>query len=225
MFPFPLEQAPNVRIKMLPREVIARLLNPQDILGLQMTIGTEKKIVYFTVDTVEGPNDLADFSIGAASALSTTGTGWSEIQDSAGRFILEPEYENIIYQFYIGIAPASAWLYRRYPGSKDLNSLLGTRAIGSGQGHIDGLKSPYKNPTPITEMYTVKNLHPSFLGYNPFADPSSITVRLYFYVTRYDVTLKGLTLSEEEKKRAAVRTMGGHDLVPAPTWIETRVRG
>lgn len=209
---------------MLSPEIIERLFKQQDILGLQMTFGSEKKTVYFQIDTVEYPNDLADFSLGTASALAVAGTTWSDIQDSASRFLLEPEYESIIYQLFFGINPGQAWVYRRYPANRDINSLVGTRAIGSGQGHIDGLKSPYKNPSPLTEMFTVRGARPAFLGYNPYADPASITVRLYFYVVRYDVTLKGFNLTEEEKKRAVTRNVGGHDLVPAPTWIETRVR-
>jgi hypothetical protein len=221
---------------MLPKETAARLFGEGDVIGLKMKTGSEKRVFYFQVETIEGPNDLADYSLGAAAATNTTGTDWDEITDSQGRYHLEPEFEKVLYQFFFGISPASAWVYRRYPSNRDLNSLIGTRAIGSGVGHIDGVKSPYYAPSYITEMFTLKGAHPAFLGYNPYSEPASITVRLYFYVTRYDVKFLGVDpsnseedarrvlASEDVRSRAVVRTMGGHELIDIPTWIESAMR-
>jgi len=221
---------------MLPREAYARILSEGQILGLKMLVGSEKRIFHFRADTVEGPNDLMNYSLGAAVQTNTAGTDWDEIIDSSGRYYLEPEYEKIIYHFFFGISPAQTWIYRRYPSNKDINSLLGTRTIGSGVGHIDGIKSPYRSPSPISEMFTIKGLHPSFLGYAPYAEPASITVRLNFFVTRYDVTFLGVDPSgtdedqkrliapQEARDRAKVRTTGGHELVPIPSWIESSMR-
>lgn len=222
---------------MLPREVYERLLGEKGLLGLKMLYDGTKRVFFWQVETIEGPNDLMDYSLGTASAQATAGTGWSEITDSQGRYHVEPEFEKIIYHIFIGISPGQAWLYRRYPSNKDINNLLGTRAIGSGIGHIDGLKSPYRAPSPTTEFFTIKSLHPSFLGYAPYLEPTSIIVRLNFFVTRYDVRFLGIDPSGSEdadskmviapadvRDRAKVRTMGGHELMDAPTWVTQLLR-
>jgi len=212
---------------MLSDAIVSRVLKANDMLGLQMKLSNAPRIFYWNIKTVEFPNDLADFSLGAATAFSTTGTGWIEINDANTRYYLEPEFENIIYQFYFGVAPAQAQIYRRYPSNKDINSLFGTRAIGSGIGHIDGHKSPYRQPSVISEMFSVKGNHPSFLGYHPYAEPSSITVRLYFYIFRYNVEFKGLdsAVSDEIRNKAVVRPVGGQDPIDAPNWVQTLVKG
>lgn len=224
---------------MLPSEVVSRLFAERDVLGLTMMVGAgEKRTAFWRIDTVEGPNDLADHSLGSASAQSTSGTGWNEIVDSQGRYHLESEYEKVVYQIFYGISPGQAWVYLRYPSNRDLNSLLGTRAIGSRVGHIDGRKSPYRTPSSTTELFTMYGLHPAFLGYHPYAEPSSITVRLYFYVTRYDVTFLGVDPSgdpskdigrkiapEADRQLARVRGMGGRLLVDAPQWVLTAMKG
>lgn len=223
---------------MLPSITQARILDEKAILGLVMKLGTEeKRTLYWEVQTKEGPNDLADYSLGSATAQSATGTGWNEIVDSNGRYHLEPEYERIVYHFFYGVYPQQAWVYKRYPSNKDLNSLLGTRAIGGGIGHIDGFKSPYRAPTPLTETFSMKGIHPSFLGYAPFLEPTSYTIYLYFFVTRYDVVFLGVDpagdaekdavrkiASEDVRRRAVVRTMGGHELMDIPSWVESAVK-
>ena len=97
---------------MLPDSVVSRLLRENSVLGLIMRAGTINRVFYFNIDIVEGPDNLIDFSLGAATAQSTTGTDWDEITDSAGRYHLEPEDEDVIYHTFFGIYPRHAWLYR-----------------------------------------------------------------------------------------------------------------
>lgn len=222
---------------MLPSDVIRRLLDEGDIVGLLMSIaGTEKRRFYFQVETAEKPIMLADFSLGAASAMSSTGTGWQEIVDGSGRYHLEPEFERILYQFFFGVSPGQAYIYRRYPANVDINSLLGTRTIGGTVGLINGEMSPYRSPSSLSEMWSLKGLHPSFLGYHPYAEPSSITVRLNLFVMRYDVTFLGVDPSgveadanrkiapENIRAKASIRPVGGHQLVDVPSWVQNLMR-
>ena len=216
----------------LPANAVDRLLKEHEVLGLVMAWNSERPIAYFDIKTVEGPNNLAAYSMGGASAMAAAGTDWDDIVDANSRRWLEPADERVIYHIFTGVSPAQAWVYRRYPANRDINSLLSTRTIGSGAGHFDGWISPYRSPSPLTEMFTMKGTNPSFLGYNPYAEPSSITVLLYFYVTRYDVEFLGVDPTGDDKKdrarliapgdvraRAKVRTLGGHDAVPLqPGW-------
>lgn len=222
---------------MLPSDVVKRLLNEGEVVGLLMSIaGTERRRFYFQVETAEKPILLADFSLGAATALSATGTGWSEIDDGTGRYHLEPPFEGILYQSFFGVSPGQARIYRRYPSNVDINSLLGTRTIGGNVGAISGHDSPYRSPSPLSEMWSLMGTHPSFLGYHPYALPSSITVRLNLYVMRYDVTFHGVDPSggeqdsgrkiapENIRSKASVRPVGGHQLVDAPVWVRNLMR-
>lgn len=205
------------------------------ILGLKLKIDQEKRTFYFRVDSVEKPIVLAPYSLGAASPMNTAGTAWNEIIDANSRYHLEPEFENVIYRAIFGIDPGETWVYLRYPPNVDVHSLIGTRAIGSGIGHISG--SPFLNPSDLSEFFTLKDQHPSFLGYHPYATPSSITVRLSFFVVRYDVKVIGVDPSgaeETDKKRliapqgsrekAVVRTMMSHLLVDAPNWLLSAIK-
>ena len=223
---------------MLPSQTYARLLQDGEILGLRLTDGgAEKRTFLFKIITIEGPNDLTGYSMGAASAQNTAGTDWDEIVTSDGRYQLEPENERAIYHCFYGITPGQARIYTRYPSEKDLNSLLGTRSFGGSVGFIDGAKSPYLYPSPITEFFTMKGMHPSFNGYHPYLEPTSITIKLNFYVTRYDVEVIGVVPlggQDADSKwliapghavaRAKVRTVGGRGLVPIPSWLENKVR-
>ena len=217
---------------MLPSDVVKRFLAEKQILGLRMKRDSMPRTLYFEVEVAEGPDDLANFSLGAATAQSATGTGWDEIQDSASRYWLEPASERVIYQFFFGVAPGQAWIYRQYPTGVDINSLIGVRAIGDAVGFVDGIKSPYRSPSPLTEMWSMKGMHPAFLGYNPYLEPSSITIRLNFFVMRYSVIPRGIDAGDrvniappDIRARAVVRSVGGRDLIDIPTWVENAIGG
>lgn len=206
---------------MLPKEIVDRLFNEGDVIGLKMKMSNDEKVFYFLVNAVESPSDLEDFSLGAAAAQNTTGTDWDEIVDANGRYILEPEFENIAYQIFYGVHPSYIWTYRRYPANVDRGSLRGTRSIGDRTyrvGKIDGMTSPYRSPSSRSEFFTLKGLHPAFLGYNPYTEPASVTVRMNFYVVSYGVEQLSYPTAEQIAK-ARVRTMGGRTLMEAPTWV------
>jgi len=189
-----------------------------------------RRIVYFEVEVVEGPVDLANFSLGAATAQAVAGTGWKEIQDSSSRYWLEPADEKVIYHFFYGVSPGQARVYLQYPSGVDINSLISTRAIGSDAGFVDGIKSPYRSPSVDTEMFSMKGAFPAFLGYNPYLEPASITIRLNFFVRRYTVKVLGVddgngrVASPNVKHQAVVRAVGGRNLIDIPTWVQDGLR-
>ena len=202
----------------LPREVIEKIPSEGGIVALRMKVEGRDTDFYFLIRSKEGPNDLREFSLGSASAMATAGTGWDDIQDSNNRYHLEPEFENYLYQVFYGITPSYAWLYRRYPANVDLGSLVATRAIGGNTGYVDGGSSPLRSPSAQTEFWTLKGNHPSFIGYHPYAVPTSITVRVSFYITKFFVDYLR-TPTEEQIEKAIVRTMGGVGLFDAPEWL------
>jgi len=218
----------------LSSDVVKRILDENQILGLKFALGTAPTVAYFEIKTKERPINLKGYALGStdggvtgtlAVALTTTGTGWDEIVDAAGRYLLEPEYENLVFHCFYGISPAYAWVYRRYPANVDRGSLIGTREVGGKVGAISGYDSKYNNPSPETEFFTVKGTHPSFLGYHPYTNPAATYVYLNVFVVRYGVEYLGYPghpkkqPTEEQMAKAMVRTMGGEPLVPMPEWL------
>jgi len=215
---------------MLPIEVVSRFLDERQILGLLMKVDGIRRIIYFETEVVEGPDDLMDFSLGAAVAQATAGTGWKTIQDSSSRYYLEPADDAVIYHFFYGISPGQARVYLQYPSGVDLNSLITTRAISDPVGFVDGIKSPYRSPSVVTEMFSMNGAYPAFLGYNPYKEPASITIRMNFFIMRYSVRLLGTDggnwkiAPPDVRARAAIRAVGGRNLVDVPSWIQTGLR-
>jgi len=208
---------------MLPEALVAATHKIGDIVGLQLgeAAGAGAKIYSLEVTRVEGPNDLADYSIGTATAMSSDGTGWNAIQNTASANWLEPEDERTLYQIWYGITPSYARIYRQYPGGTDRGSLRGTRAVGSANGFIDGTDTPYRYPSPRTMFHTVKGLNPNFNGYHPYAIPATTpNIYLWFYVMKYQVRNITGEMTAEKETRQQVFTVGGiQPLVTAPTWL------
>jgi len=204
-----------------PVAITDRLHNVGDLIALKMLESSVVKLYPFRIESVEYPNNRAEFSIGSATALAAAGTGWNTIQDSSNRFILEPEFAEVIYQGYYGITPSIARVYRQYPSGVDRGSLVGTRNPGVDPiGYISGDMSPGLWPSPITEFYAVRGQHPAFYGYHPYARPASITVRLNFYINVYGVTcVPGMSYNEIEQQARNIITLGGRTLMQAPGWM------
>lgn len=196
-----------------------RLYHEGEVVALRMMEGAALKDYYFRVDTAEYPNNRSEFSLGSATALAAAGTGWNNITDSSNVYILEPQESNLLFQYWYGIGPSIARLYRRYPPGVDRGALLQTRNPGvDPEGYIDGVSSPLRVPSPITEGHSIKGLRPSFYGYHPYATPSTITVRLTFYVATYGLTyLKGSDV--DRTRRMRLITVGGRVPPQSPSWV------
>lgn len=208
-----------------PVAITDRQLREGDILALKMLDANQQNLYPLQIDTVEFPNNYTEFSLGAATALASAGTGWDTIQDSSNRYILEPEYSGIVYQIFYGITPSYARLYRQYPSGVDRGSLVGTRNPGVDPiGYVSGDMSPLLSPSPITEFFTVRGQHPAFYGYHPYARPSSVTIRMTFYIVSYGVSgIKGADPSWVMGQARRVITMGGRTLMQAPGWLREAV--
>ena len=204
-----------------PVAVTDRFHNVGDVVALKMLEGSAVKLYPFRIEAQEFPNNRSEFSIGAATALAAAGTGWNTIQDASNRFILEPEFAEVIYQGFYGITPSIARVYRQYPSGVDRGSLVGTRNPGVDPiGYINGDMSPGLWPSPITEFYTVRGQHPAFYGYHPYARPATITVRLNFYITMYGVTcVPNMTDAEILRVAKKIISVGGRTLMQAPGWM------
>jgi len=201
-------------------EIMQRLHNIGDVVALRLFKGGGARLYPLRIISVERPNDLQNYSLGTASALNATGTEWDNIEDSNQNRYLEPEHEEVLHQVYWGVSPSYIWVYRRYPSNVDRGSLFGTRTVGGSVGYITGRQSPIGSHSALTETYVIKGQRPSYLGYHPFAEPTTPTVFMSFSIFVYGVEVAKLEdLTAIERAKMKVVSPGGLIPVEAPSWI------
>ena len=199
--------------------VASRLFDIGDIIGLYLRVEQKPTLLGFRVLGSEGPNNLYDFSLGAASALAAAGTGWSSVQDSASRYLIMPTTERVLYQIFYGVSPSHAWVYRAYPANQFRGGLVLPITIGGQYGYITGRESPRDAPQAVTETWTARDLTPAFIGYHPYGVPASLTVRMTFLIWRYDVEMIQMGPGALPKRKI---TVGGSPPVDATDWMLRR---
>lgn len=163
------------------------------------------------------------FNNGVAISAGST-SGWETPTDTEGRYYLEPQDEDIIYQYFIGITPSTGRIYLQYPRREDRMNLISVRDIPGNIGYWDGEDSPYRDPSPETEMWNVHDLYPHFNAENPAATGKSQKIGAAFYITPFSYkVIKDIEKIKKflrGEKRSTIRTMGDPDKpVSAPAWL------
>lgn len=152
-------------------------------------------------------------------------SGWEAPADAQGRFYLEPQEEETVYQFFLGLSPSQAKIYLQFTQREDRMSLIAPRVVPGRIGFWDGEMSAYHDPSPITELWNVHNLVPYFNVENPGVSCVQKRIRASFWITpfTYQVvkdTDKIMRMLRGEKGRITVRTMGdGQRPIKAPAWM------
>lgn len=155
---------------------------------------------------------------------------------------LEPQEEESIYQYFIGITPSVAQMYLQYTQREDRMSLITPRPVPGPIGFWDGDFTPYLDPAPGTEMWGIHDLVPYFNVYLPGWANGSLyhadwrTIAASFYITPFTYQVlkanKGVGGAPDGQdrakvlsflrgeKRCTVRTMGdGFRPIKAPAWL------
>lgn len=164
-----------------------------------------------------------DFDDGDTIAVNST-SGWESPTDAQGRFYLEPTEEETVYEFFTGISPSQAKMYLQYTQREDRLNLIAPRPVPGTIGFWDGEFSPYHDPGPLTELWTVHDIVPYFNVENPGISGESVGISASFYINAYTYQVikeKNKILSFlRGEKRCTVRTMGdGHRPIKAPSWL------
>jgi len=161
----------------------------------------------------------------SGAAISAGGTsGWTAPVDANGRYYLEPQEEEVIYQIFTGITPAQSKLYLQYTERVDRMNLITPRPVPGAIGYWDGYGSPYMDPDPGTELWTVHDLWPHMNIENPAITGKSILCGASFWITPYTYNVvedknKVLQFLRHEKP-AHIVTMGDGDRpIKAPAWL------
>jgi hypothetical protein len=209
----------------LPIDVVERILDERNVVGLKFLDPQGAiRIYWLRVLSKEGPVNLRNFNLGDAAAMQVAGTDWNAIQDGTAKNYLEPSADHILYQIFYGISPSPARLFFRYLANVDRWSLRGTRTVGGKVGYIEGRSTRYLTPAIQSELFTVKGLNPNFLGYHPYAEPATQTIRMNFFIHKFAVEFMRSSLplegDQEISQRGRIVTMGGiSPIIPAPDWL------
>lgn len=159
------------------------------------------------------------------SVVNPDGTsGWETPTDALGRIYIEPQTEDVIYQFFLGLSPSQTKLYLQYTQRVDRMNLIAPRVVPGAIGFWDGEMSPYHDPSPITELWTVNDVYPYFNVENPGVSCVQKRIRGSFWITPF--TYEVVKDTEKAKaflrgdKRCTIRTMGdGDQPIKAPAWM------
>lgn len=179
--------------------------------------------------TILAPYDFED-----AVPLIPGGTsGWETPTDAAGRFYLEPQEEETFYQFFIGLSPSRANMYLQYTQREDRMNLITPRPVPGIIGYWPGQATPYQDPSPSTELWTVHDLVPYFNVENNQAEDADILegqcpygtkIAASFYITpfTYQVVKDKNRILQflRGERRSTIVTMGdGNRPIKAPAWM------
>lgn len=163
------------------------------------------------------------FNSGTAIAVDST-SDFETPTDSEGRYYFEPQEKDIIYQCFVGITPTSGKLYLSYPKRVDRMSLISVRDIPGDEGYWDGEDTPYRDPSPETELWTLEDIVPYFNAENNGVTGESTKIGMSFYITPYSYKVvqnrEKIQRFIDGKDRSTIRTMGDPDQpISAPAWL------
>lgn len=165
------------------------------------------------------------YAFNDGSAISVDGTsGWESPTDAQGRFYLEPQEEETIYQFFTGFSPSQSKVYLQYTQREDRMNLITPRPVPGVIGFWDGEMSAYHDPSPITELWSVHDIYPYLNVQNPGVSCESKKINCSFWITPYTYQVIKDTNKVKAflrgEKRCSVKTMGdGSRPIKAPAWL------
>ena len=169
------------------------------------------------------PYDFGNVECGDTSS-------WVTPTDAIGRFYLEPQDEETVYQFFTGLSPSQAKLYLQYTQREDRMNLIGPRPAPGLIGFWDGESTTYHDPSPHTELWSVHDIVPYFKVENPYISGvfcnsiRTVPISTSFFISAFTYEV----VKDVEKiksflrgdRRCTIRTMGdGHRPIKSPNWL------
>lgn len=166
-----------------------RFLDNRDLFALRYSQG----LVFLEVEEFED-TEYEEFSnLEDISSGSNLSNGYQRLEDSNSDDLLfvPSDDENTILHVGIGIAPSVIEMFVSYPeGSRNMRSIpdLSTPPTpGSNFGHVDGSKSPYRQPTSHSELVIPPKQRISVDFQNPGNDSHEPLLKLVY--RKYNVSV------------------------------------
>lgn len=162
-------------------------LRESQLLGLRMAFNGKPDTAYYRINGREWADLSFTFNAGATIAANTA-SGYIDLVDVANTWILQPRRDDVIFHFFIGISRSSSILFLNFPQQKDRNALTGSRTVtATATGGLWGYDSPLLDPSPKSEIFTLRDLRPTINMFNANqATAQILQIRLYAYMYSVD---------------------------------------
>jgi len=223
-------------------DILSNFLNSGHFLGFFVTPDAGRRMPLF-YQVVGKEFSTFETQIGAAVIAPQAETGYQFIRDGVvGAFgqtkMLTPPsstsgYQEMRHIFY-GVNPSnqSARVFVNYEGAAvyDLQNRRNSAiSAANNVGFIRGRDSPWNEPSPLTELFTVYDVEPQFSVFNnnPVGG-ANIWPELKFYIMKYLVKLvENTTLINnfiDMKTRVQYFNVGSlNSLVPTQLWMNDQI--
>lgn len=156
-----------------------------------------------------------------------SGITTDEIEDSQNRKVLEPDDDerNSLFQIMYGVAPSRMQVFTLY-GRDRTKALQDYDQPGEPAAYVNGLDSPYNNPTREAELFYINSMSPLRLqAYNPMDEDAEAKLSFHVNKLRYTtITDRGLMKAMLQGQQPARLSMLGEgiqnqDQVGVPNWL------
>ena len=205
--------------------------SPANILGGDRMVEFMKPNYYLGVYFRKGPLffllnakevvKYEPYEVGTVSSGSTTNVITPEF--SNGDRILEPPYNSVLYQAFVGIDPPEAEVYLNFPGTIGRYDLDNQRTTPGPVKWIDGVTSPFDEPSEESELITFRDLYPGFIISNESG--RDIYANMAFHIAKFSWSLINDpdTIQKLIEGKKPVKLWGFIHPYSAPNWLSQMV--
>lgn len=159
-------------------------------------------------------------------AAQTAGSEDDEFVDAQGRHYLIPadQEQDMVFQTQFGISPSRMQVYPFF--GRDRAPNLEDAEPGTPEIPFSGYDSPYNNPNPVAEIFTVNSqTKPSLQAYNPMDEASEAKLSFHVNKIKYavveDMGLMRAMLQGNQPAKLHSMGLGAQkrDRISAPGWL------
>lgn len=175
--------------------------------------------------------NITPYALGTVAGRANL-TDWNAIPErgvTSPRYLLSPQKNSLIYQYFWGSTPPDVRIFTQFPPRSDLRILITRLDLAGDIGYIPGRESPFHAPSPKTEQFTVYETYAQYQAYNP-VNVAVRNVLMNFLIGKYtyewvrDPTMVKDFIDDRRKVHKFV--MGPPDEpMSAPQWLVTSYTG
>jgi len=170
---------------------------------------------------------ISPYPLGSLAALSNL-TDWNAIPERgvvSPRYLLMPQKQALIYQYFWGVTPPDVRIFKQFPPRTDIGIIIDRLNLAGDIGYLTGRDTPYFYPSPKTEQFTVYEMYATYQARNP-VNQAVRNVLMNFEICKYtyewvrDPTMVKDFIDDRRKVHKFV--MGPPDEpTSAPQWLVT----
>jgi len=160
-------------------------LKSLDYLLLEFNEGVVPIQVLSNYVSIYKPYTVSNVLQPAGQPGSATSTQFSPLIGGNDLLSIPNQYQNLIYQIFVGLRPASINMWELSPANTtyrgNLYNINEIDPVNNPYGYIRGYDTPYEEPTSISELFSVFAMKNAFMLSNTDPD-NAVTVQMSFYI-------------------------------------------